>query len=189
MRNNNKVAVKEAVFPFKRFKGVDVLLGPEMKSTGEVMGLDNNFGHAFAKSQTATGTSIPLEGNVFISVKDKDKKLISEICIRLIKFGYKIVCTKGTGEFLKLLGLNVTVVNKVREGRPHIVDLIKNNKIGMIFNTTEGSKSISDSFSLREAALLSNIPYYTTISGCNAVILAIKKLKSSKSSIKSLQSY
>ncbi len=188
-RNNNKVAVKEAVFPFKRFKGVDVLLGPEMKSTGEVMGLDNNFGHAFAKSQTATGTSIPLEGNVFISVKDKDKKLISEICIRLIKFGYKIVCTKGTGEFLKLLGLNVTVVNKVREGRPHIVDLIKNNKIGMIFNTTEGSKSISDSFSLREAALLSNIPYYTTISGCNAVILAIKKLKSSNSSIKSLQSY
>ena len=188
-KSNNKVAVKEAVFPFKRFKGVDVLLGPEMKSTGEVMGLDNNFGHAFAKSQSATGISIPLKGNIFISVKDKDKEFISEICQKLVKFGYNINCTKGTGEFLKNKGFSVTIVNKVREGRPHIVDLIKNNKIEMIFNTTEGSKSISDSFSLREAALLSNIPYYTTIAGCNAVLLAIKKLKSSKSNIKSLQSY
>ena len=188
-KSNNKVAVKEAVFPFKRFKGVDVLLGPEMKSTGEVMGLANNFGHAFSKSQTATGTSIPLEGNVFISVKDKDKEFITEICKKLVRFGYKINCTKGTGEFLENKGVLVTVVNKVREGRPHVVDLIKNNKIKMIFNTTEGSKSIADSFSLREAALLSNIPYYTTISGCNAVLLAIKKLKSTKSSIKSLQSY
>ncbi len=188
-RRSSKVAVKEAVFPFKRFKGVDVLLGPEMKSTGEVMGLDNNFGHAFAKSQTATGTSIPLEGNIFISVKDKDKKLIIKICKNLKKYNYQINCTKGTGEYLKKIGISVSIVNKVREGRPHIVDLIKNNKINMIFNTTEGSESIADSFSLREAALLSNIPYYTTISGCNAVLLAIKKLKTSKSSIKSLQSY
>ncbi len=188
-KGNNKVAVKEAVFPFKRFKGVDVLLGPEMKSTGEVMGLDHNFGHAFAKAQMATGTSIPLQGNVFISVKDKDKNFILEICKKLINFGYEINCTKGTGEVLKKKGIKVRIVNKVREGRPHIVDLIKNNKIDLIFNTTEGSQSISDSFSLREAALLSNIPYYTTISGCNAVILAIKKLKSSKSNIKALQSY
>ncbi len=184
-----KVAVKEAVFPFKRFKGVDVLLGPEMKSTGEVMGLDNNFGNAFAKSQTAIGTSIPLKGNIFISVKDKDKEFIIEICKKLIRFGYKIYCTKGTGEFLKRKGIMISLVNKVREGRPHIVDMIKNNKIEMIFNTTEGRKSISDSFSLREAALLSNVPYYTTLSGCNAVLLAIKKLKSIKISIKSLQSY
>ena len=187
--NTRKVAVKEAVFPFKRFKGVDVLLGPEMKSTGEVMGLDNNFGNAFAKSQTAIGTSIPLKGNVFISVKDKDKEFIIETWKKLIKFGYKIYCTKGTGEFLKKKGIMISLVNKVREGRPHIVDMIKNNKIEMIFNTTEGSKSISDSFSLREAALLSNVPYYTTLSGCNAVLLAIKKLKSIKISIKSLQSY
>ena len=107
----------------------------------------------------------------------------------MIKFGYKIYCTKGTGEFLKSQDIIVSVVNKVREGRPHIVDMIKNEKIDMIFNTTEGSKSISDSFSLREAALLSNIPYYTTLSGCNAVLLAIKKLKSVKINIKSLQSY
>ena len=186
---NKKVAVKEAVFPFKKFKGVDVLLGPEMKSTGEVMGLDNNFGNAFAKSQTAIGTSIPLKGNIFISVKNRDKEFIFEICKKLIKFGYKIYCTKGTGEFLKSQDIIVSVVNKVREGRPHIVDMIKNEKIDMIFNTTEGSKSISDSFSLREAALLSNIPYYTTLSGCNAVLLAIKKLKSVKINIKSLQSY
>ena len=186
---NKKVAVKEAVFPFKKFKGVDVLLGPEMKSTGEVMGLDNNFGNAFAKSQTAIGTSIPLKGNIFISVKNRDKEFIFEICKKLIKFGYKIYCTKGTGEFLKSQDIIVSVVNKVREGRPHIVDMIKNKKIDMIFNTTEGSKSISDSFSLREAALLSNIPYYTTLSGCNAVLLAIKKLKSVKINIKSLQSY
>ncbi len=186
---NKKVAVKEAVFPFKRFKGVDVLLGPEMKSTGEVMGLDNNFGNAFAKSQTAIGTSIPLKGNVFISVKNRDKEFILEICKKLIKFKYKIYCTKGTGKFLKRQGILVSIVNKVREGRPHIVDMIKNDKIDMIFNTTEGSKSISDSFSLREAALLSNIPYYTTLSGCNAVLLAIKKLKSVKINIKSLQSY
>ncbi len=186
---NKKVAVKEAVFPFKRFKGVDVLLGPEMKSTGEVMGLDNNFGNAFAKSQTAIGTSIPLKGNIFISVKNRDKEFIFEICKKLIKFGYKIYCTKGTGEFLKRKAIQVSIVNKVREGRPHVVDMIKNEKIDMIFNTTEGSKSISDSFSLREAALLSNIPYYTTLSGCNAVLLAIKKLKSVKINIKSLQSY
>ena len=170
-------------------KGVDVLLGPEMKSTGEVMGLDNNFGHAFAKSQTATGTSIPLSGNIFISVKDNDKEFITASCKNLMKYGYKIFCTKGTGDYIKKKGITVSIVNKVREGRPHIVDLIKNNKIDMIFNTTEGSDSIADSFSLREAALLSNIPYYTTISGCNAVLLAIKKIKSSKSSIKSLQSY
>ncbi len=188
-KSNDKVAVKEAVFPFKRFKGVDVLLGPEMKSTGEVMGLDNNFGHAFAKSQMATGISIPLNGNVFISVKDKDKKYINSICRNLINVGFKLYCTKGTGEYLKKLNIPLTIVNKVREGRPHVVDLIKSNKIKMIFNTTEGSKSIADSFSLRQAALTSNIPYYTTISGCNAVLLTIKKLKSRNFNIKSLQSY
>ena len=187
--NSKKVAVKEAVFPFKKFKGVDVLLGPEMKSTGEVMGLDNNFGNAFAKAQTAIGTSIPLDGNVFISVKNNDKEFILDICKKLLQFGYKIYCTKGTGEYLNKKGILVSFVNKVREGRPHIVDMIKNKKIEMIFNTTEGRKSISDSFSLREAALLSNVPYYTTLSGCNAVLLAIKKLKSIKSNIKSLQSY
>ena len=159
-----------------------------MKSTGEVMGLDNNFGNAFAKSQTAIGTSIPLKGNVFISVKNKDKEFIFEICKNLINLDIKSIVQKEQENFKKKAIL-VSIVNKVREGRPHIVDMIKNNKIEMIFNTTEGSKSISDSFSLREAALTSNIPYYTTLSGCNAVLLAIKKLKSIKINIKSLQSY
>ncbi len=187
--SKNKVAVKEAVFPFKRFKGVDILLGPEMKSTGEVMGLDTSFGKAFAKSQIATGVKIPIKGRIFISVKDNDKPLIYGISKKLIDLGFKIICTKGTSEFLSLKNLKVSQVNKVREGRPHIVDLIKNNQIDIIFNTTEGNQSIADSFSLRQAALFSNIPYYTTISGCNAVVLAIETLKFGYLDIKSLQSY
>ena len=114
---------------------------------------------------------------------------IKEICIKLINFGYKIFCTKGTGDFLTREGITVSIVNKVREGRPHIVDFIKNKEIDLIFNTTEGNQSISDSFSLRQAALYSNVPYYTTIAGCNAVVMAIEKLILEKLSIKSLQSY
>tara|TARA_A100001011_G_scaffold119291_1_gene125865 strand:- start:104 stop:3349 length:3246 start_codon:yes stop_codon:yes gene_type:complete len=186
---NKKFAVKEAVFPFKKFKGVDVLLGPEMKSTGEVMGLDVNFGRAFAKSQIATGIYLPSKGNIFISVKNKDKPFIKKICKRLIKLGFKLVCTKGTGEFLKAKKIDVNFVNKVIEGRPHIVDMIKNKDISLIFNTTEGNQSISDSFSLRQAALHTNVPYYTTISGCNAVLLALENMNKNKLSIKSLQSY
>ncbi len=187
--SNKKFAVKEAVFPFKKFKGVDVLLGPEMKSTGEVMGLDVNFGRAFAKSQIATGINLPAKGNIFISVKDKDKPFIKKICRRLVNLGFKLVCTKGTGKFLKAEKIQVIVVNKVIEGRPHIVDLIKNKDISLIFNTTEGNQSISDSFSLRQAALHTNVPYYTTISGCKAVLLALENLSKNKLNIKSLQSY
>tara|TARA_X000000950_G_scaffold165055_1_gene201732 strand:- start:22 stop:1467 length:1446 start_codon:yes stop_codon:yes gene_type:complete len=187
--SKKKFAVKEAVFPFKKFKGVDVLLGPEMKSTGEVMGLDVNFGRAFAKSQIATGINLPSEGNIFISVKDKDKPFIKIICKRLIKLGFKLVCTKGTGNFLKVEKINVSFVNKVIEGRPHIVDMIKNKNISLIFNTTEGNQSISDSFSLRQAALHTNVPYYTTISGCKSVLLALENLNEDKLYIKSLQSY
>ena len=187
--SNKKFAVKEAVFPFKKFKGVDVLLGPEMKSTGEVMGLDVNFGIAFAKSQIATGINLPSKGNIFISVKDKDKPFIKEVCKKLVKLGFKLVCTKGTGKFLKAEKINVIIVNKVIEGRPHIVDMIKNKNISLIFNTTEGNQSISDSFSLRQAALHTNVPYYTTISGCKAVLLALENLKKNKLNIKSLQSY
>ena len=185
----NKVAVKEAVFPFKRFKGVDILLGPEMKSTGEVMGLDTNFEQAFAKSQIATGIKLPQKGKVFISVKDKDKKIIGKISKKLEKLGFKILCTKGTAEQLRKKNINVFLVNKVREGRPHIVDLIKNREIDLIFNTTQGNQSIADSFSLRQAALYSNVPYYTTIAGCNAIVMAIEKLILKKLNIKSLQSY
>ena len=187
--SKKKFAVKEAVFPFKKFKGVDVLLGPEMKSTGEVMGLDVNFGRAFAKSQIATGICLPSKGNIFISVKDKDKPFIKIICKRLVKLGFKLVCTKGTGKFLKAQKINISFVNKVIEGRPHIVDMIKNKNISLIFNTTEGNQSISDSFSLRQAALHTNVPYYTTISGCKAVLLALENLNENKLNIKSLQSF
>ena len=185
----NKVAVKEAVFPFKKFKGVDVLLGPEMKSTGEVMGLDVNFGRAFAKSQIATGINLPLNGNIFISVKDKDKSFIVDLCVRFVSLGFKIICTKGTGQYLQKQKISFSYVNKVREGRPHIVDMIKNKEVALICNTTEGNQSISDSFSLRQAALHTNVPYYTTISGCKSVILAIESLIKNELSIKSLQSY
>ena len=153
------------------------------------MGLDVNFGRAFAKSQIATGINLPLKGNIFISVKDKDKSFIKNICKRLIKLGFKLVCTKGTGKFLMTEKINVSFVNKVIEGRPHIVDMIKNKDISLIFNTTEGNQSISDSFSLRQAALHTNVPYYTTISGCNAVLLALENINKNKLSIKSLQSY
>ena len=153
------------------------------------MGLDASFGKAFAKSQIATGVKIPTNGRIFISVKDNDKPLIYGISKKLIDLGFKIICTKGTSEFLSLKNLKVSQVNKVREGRPHIVDLIKNNQVDMIFNTTEGDQSIADSFSLRQAALFFNIPYYTTISGCNAVVLAIETLKFGYLDIKSLQSY
>ena len=185
----NKVAVKEAVFPFKKFKGVDILLGPEMKSTGEVMGIDNSFGHAFAKSQIATGINLPTRGSIFISVKNNDKPTVYSICKKLSQWGFRIVCTKGTAEYLKRRNIKISSINKVREGRPHIVDMIKNNQIDLIFNTTEGNQSIADSFSLRQAALYSNIPYYTTISGCNAVVMAIETLKKGELDIKSLQSY
>ena len=187
--SKKKFAVKEAVFPFKKFKGVDVLLGPEMKSTGEVMGLDVNFGRAFAKSQIATGIYLPSKGNIFISVKDKDKPFIKIICKKLVKLGFKLVCTKGTGNFLKAEKINVSFVNKVIEGRPHIVDMIKNKNIALIFNTTEGKQSISDSFSLRQAALHTNVPYYTTIAGCKSVLLALDNLNENKLNIKPLQSY
>ena len=188
-KSKNKVAVKEAVFPFKRFKGVDVLLGPEMKSTGEVMGLDISFGSAFAKSQIATGIKLPVNGSVFVSVKDNDKPLVYDCCRKLLAMGFRIFCTKGTAKYLTKKNIEVSIINKVREGRPHIVDMIKNYQISLIFNTTQGNQSISDSFSLRQAALYLNIPYYTTISGSNAAVMAIESLKKGNLDIKSLQSY
>ena len=153
------------------------------------MGIDKSFANAFAKSQIATGINLPSSGKVFISLKDSDKHLITNMAISLKEMGFSIICTKGTAVYLNKKSIEVEVVNKVREGRPHIVDSIKNNNISLIFNTTEGNRSIADSFSLRQAALHFNIPYYTTIAGCNAVVLAIKTLKNKKLGIKSLQSY
>ncbi|MFN3232798.1 MAG: carbamoyl-phosphate synthase large subunit [Alphaproteobacteria bacterium] len=185
----NHVAVKEAVFPFARFPGVDTILGPEMRSTGEVMGLDTTFGKAFAKSQLAGGTKIPQSGTVFISVKDADKDGILEPARRIAAMGFKIIATKGTADFLKSNGLQVSLVNKVLEGRPHIVDAMKNGDVQLVFNTTEGAQAIVDSFSIRRTALLDKIPYYTTVAGAMAAVMGIETMKSGSLEVASLQSY
>ena len=183
------VAVKEAVFPFARFPGVDVLLGPEMKSTGEVMGLDTNFVAAFAKSQLAAGNSLPLSGSVFISVKDQDKSAAAELATNLSAAGFNIVATSGTARMLQEHGIPVTFINKVQEGRPHIVDALTNGEIELMFNTTEGRQSIKDSYDLRRAALLHRVPYYTTISGARAAARAIENLRDGHLDVAPLQSY
>ena len=157
------VAVKEAVFPFSRFPGVDIFLGPEMKSTGEVMGLDKDFGSAFAKSQLAAGIDLPVKGNVFISVKDSDKESFIPICRDLSNIGFNIFATSGTQKILKDNKINAKKVNKVAEGRPHAVDSMLSDQIQLVFNTAHGITAIKDSFSLRETALRNKIPYYTTV--------------------------
>ncbi|MDA0702261.1 MAG: carbamoyl-phosphate synthase large subunit [Proteobacteria bacterium] len=186
---NKHVAVKEAVFPFARFPGVDVLLGPEMKSTGEVMGLDTDFGRAYAKSQIGCGNDLPLQGAVFISVRDRDKAGILEPARQLAELGFKIVATSGTARFLSEAGLEAEYVNKVLEGRPHIVDSIKNGQIQLIFNTTEGPRAIEDSFTLRQTALYNSIPYSTTVAGAVAMGKAIAALRAGKLEVAPLQSY
>ena len=183
------VAVKEAVFPFARFPGVDTLLGPEMRSTGEVMGLDWTFGKAFAKSQLAGGTILPLTGTVFISLKEADKHAIVGPARKLIEMGFRIIATKGTANFLAGEGVKVSRVNKVLEGRPHIVDAIKNGQVQLVFNTTEGAQAITDSFSIRRTALVDKVPYYTTLAGAVASVLAIESMTSGSLEVASLQSY
>ena len=183
------VAVKEAVFPFARFPGVDLILGPEMKSTGEVMGLDADFGRAFAKSQLAIGTMLPLEGCVFVSVRDRDKDPLIESCHRLVEMGFSLVATEGTAMALSRAGLPVSPVNKVREGRPHIVDHMLSGGVQLVFNTTEGAQAIADSFSLRRTALTHAIPYYTTVAGARAAVQAIAALRAGSLEVAPLQSY
>ncbi|AUN29926.1 carbamoyl-phosphate synthase large subunit [Niveispirillum cyanobacteriorum] len=182
-------AVKEAVFPFNRFPGVDILLGPEMRSTGEVMGLDKNFGLAFAKSQMGAGVTLPKEGTVFISVRDGDKGAMVPVAAKLLELGFKVIATRGTAKHLADNGVKVTAINKVVEGQPHIVDAMINGDVQLIFNTTEGSQAVSDSFSLRRAALTNNIPYYTTVAGAEAAVEAISALKVGGLDVAPLQSY
>ena len=167
-------AVKEAIFPFSRFLGVDTILGPEMKSTGEVMGIDRDFEHAFAKSQLSAGMELPKEGTVFISVNDRDKPEAADIAKRLNNLGFKLIATGGTREFLKKQGLKIDYINKVLQGRPHCVDAIISGKIQLIINTTEGAQSLADSYSIRRTALTQNIPHYTTISAASAAVRAIE---------------
>jgi carbamoyl-phosphate synthase large subunit len=184
-----RMAVKEAVFPFARFPGVDLILGPEMKSTGEVMGIDADFGRAFAKSQLGSGTSLPLEGRVFVSVRDRDKAALVEPCRRLAAMGFSLTATVGTAASLSAAGLPVSRVHKVRDGRPHIVDRMLGGEIQLVFNTTEGSEAIADSFSLRRTALTNAIPYYTTVAGARAAVLAIEALRAGSLEVAPLQSY
>jgi carbamoyl-phosphate synthase large subunit len=183
------VAVKEAVFPFDRFPGVDTILGPEMKSTGEVMGIDQDFGLAYAKAQMATYNTIPTSGKIIISVKDKDKKQMVEISQKLSEMGFGIIATRGTAQYLADNGITVEVTNKVNEGRPHVVDLIKNREVSFIINTVTGTQAQKDSLSIRRSALQFKIPYTTTISGARAVVKAIEMLQKKELSIKSINEY
>ncbi|MCZ6540220.1 MAG: carbamoyl-phosphate synthase large subunit, partial [Nitrospinae bacterium] len=183
------IAVKESVFPFIKFPDVDILLGPEMKSTGEVMGVDTSFGRAFAKSQMATGIKLPDQGVVFISVKDGDKSAAGKIGAGLVALGYKLIATRGTGDYLKDLGLKVAHINKVKEGSPHIVEAIESGKIDFMVNTTFGEQAVKDSFSMRRASLMHNLPYCTTIPGAFALVDALKSLKTSSLSLTPLQDY
>jgi carbamoyl-phosphate synthase large subunit len=183
------VAVKEAVFPFNRFPGVDVLLGPEMRSTGEVMGLDKTYDLAFAKSQLGAGMRMPLSGTVFVSVNDHDKPRILPAARKLIEMGFRIVATGGTQRFFEEKGIPSSKINKVLEGRPHVVDAIKNGEIQLVLNTTETKSSESDSKSIRQTALLQKVPYYTTLPGILAVTKAISAQKAGAIDVKPLQDY
>jgi carbamoyl-phosphate synthase large subunit len=189
MRKLDHVAVKEAVFPFARFPGVDLILGPEMKSTGEVMGLDRDFGRAFLKGQIGSGQALPRSGAVFLSVRDQDKPAAVEMGRRLVELGYDIVATRGTASVLRAAGVPVEEVNKVHEGRPHVVDRIKDRGVVLVINTTEGRQAIKDSYSLRREALMNRVPYTTTISGAKAVVQALGALASGDLAVVPLQAY
>jgi carbamoyl-phosphate synthase large subunit len=183
------VSVKESVFPFKRFPGTDPVLGPEMKSTGEVMGIDSDFGRAYAKSQIAAGQILPVKGRVFISVRNKDRRSIIFIAKKLADLGFALIATTGTSKVLASNGLEVKSVLKIGEGRPNIADLIKNGEIDLIINTPSGKKSHSDQLSLRSLAVMYNVPYITTISGASAAVNGIEFLQKGEIEVKALQDY
>ncbi len=183
------ISVKEAVFPFVKFPGVDTILGPEMKSTGEVMGIGDTFAEAFAKSQLGAIVKMPLSGNVFISVRDADKKHVVTAAEKLYKTGFGILATGGTASFLEEKGIPVRRVNKVLEGRPHVVDAIKNGEIQLLINTTQGAQSVADSFSIRRESLMHGIAYYTTVAGAKAAVDGIIALKDQELGVKALQDY
>ncbi len=183
------VAVKEAVFPFNRFPNVDTLLGPEMKSTGEVMGLDSSFERAFAKAQLGAGVKLPDSGTVFISVRDGDKSALLAMSRRLIDMGFSILATRGTAAKLRDAGLAARVVNKVLEGRPHCVDAIRSGDVQLVINTASGAQSVTDSFDIRRSALTMGVPHYTTIAGARAAVHAIAALRAGTLEVAPLQSY
>ncbi|MEK6777364.1 MAG: carbamoyl-phosphate synthase large subunit [bacterium] len=188
-REIHYVCVKEAVFPFLKFPGVDTILGPEMKSTGEVMGIDRCFGNAYAKAQIASGTLLPSSGNAFISVRDKDKRSMIKTAEKLVKLGFRIVATRGTAGFLEEHGITSEVVNKVAEGRPHIVDRIKNHEIDIVINTPTGTEAKLDSFSIRRTALTYSIPYFTTMAGAREAVNGIEAILEGEMNVCPIQEY
>jgi carbamoyl-phosphate synthase large subunit len=183
------VSVKEVVFPFVKFEGVDTILGPEMRSTGEVMGIDSDFARAFAKSQLAAGMKLPTKGTAFLSVREADKPHLVELGRRLHHLGFALVATHGTAAFLTKHGLEVRGINKVLEGRPHCVDAMDNGEIHFVINTTEGAQAIHDSQSLRRAALMNGIAYYTTLRAARAALEAISVEKRNDMRVAPLQKY
>jgi len=188
-RDIKHIAVKESVFPFLRFPGTDPVLGPEMKSTGEVMGISDNFDIAFAKSQLGGGIELPDAGTVFISVKDSDKDNILLAAKLMVELGFQIIATGGTASFLEAQGLPVNKVNKVAQGRPHIVDKLSDGQVQLVFNTTEGWQSLKDSFSIRATALTRKVPYFTTAAASLAAARSIGALRGHALEVRSLQSY
>ena len=183
------LSVKEAVFPFTKFAGVDVLLGPEMKSTGEVMGIDSDFGWAFVKSQAGAGAILPTSGTAFLSVKSEDRAGACDVAQRLVALGFRITATSGTAAYLTEQGMQVDVVNKVQEGRPHIVDHIKNGEVALVVNTVRTASAQTDSLSIRREALHKGVPYYTTMRGALAAVMGIEALLKKGLAIRALQEY
>jgi carbamoyl-phosphate synthase large subunit len=182
-------SVKEAVLPFDRFPNVDTLLGPEMKSTGEVMGVDMDFGMAFAKAQAAAGQRLPASGTVFISVRDEDKDAMVPIAKSFSDIGFKIVATSGTSRFLNEKGIENSKINKVSVGRPHVVDAIKNNEIQLVLNTPSDGDAVNDGYKIRRATLKYKVPYTTTLAGAYAICKGVESLNKSDYTVKTIQEY
>jgi len=187
--NVDHVAVKEAMFPFRRFPGVDTVLGPEMRSTGEIMGIDTQFGRAFAKSQLAGNTKVPATGTAFVSVKERDKPLIVNAVRELVRLGFQVLATGGTADYLAEQGIEVKRINKVLQGRPHIVDALKDGEVQLVLNTTEGAQALADSLSIRRTSMMQRVPYYTTVSGAYAAVTAIEAVQNATLEVAPLQSY
>jgi carbamoyl-phosphate synthase large subunit len=185
----NYISVKEAVLPFEKFPGTDTILGPEMRSTGEVMGIDTDFGRAFAKAELGANQRLPLAGTVFISTNDRDKEAAVPIARDFIELGFKVIATEGTRRVLKAGGLDVELVLKLHEGRPHVVDWMKNQKIQLIVNTPSGEESRVDGRTIRRTALTYKIPIVTTLAGAKATAAAIRSLQSEPLTVKSLQEH
>ena len=183
------MGVKEAVFPFAKFPGVDTLLGPEMKSTGEVMGIDTSFGIAFAKAQIGAGTVLPQAGTAFVSVQDSDKAALLPVAQRLARCGFRLVGTAGTSEYLQAHGVPIATINKVQDGSPHAVDAIRAGEIQLVINTPKGSGAHQDSFPLRRTALKCRVPYFTTVAGAAAAAAGIEYLQQGTLRVRSLQEY